>query len=72
MNYPVKCTHCMPLLLNLKKYAFAHYYLNNGQWYIDVQDERERQIINCLEWYQEGTFEKYRDLEYLTEKNPKL
>lgn len=72
MNYPVRCTHCMSLLLNLKKYAFAYYYQNCGQWYIDVQDERERDVIASLEWYQEGTFEKYRDLEYLTEKNPKL
>lgn len=69
MNYPVKCTHCMSLLLNLKKYRFANYYKNSGQWYIDVQDERERDVIASLEWYQEGTFEKYRDLEYLTEKN---
>lgn len=59
----------MPLLLNLKKYAYAHYYLNNGQWYIDVESEIERDVIANLEWYQEGTFAKYKDLEYLTENN---
>lgn len=72
MNYPVKCTRCMPLLLNLKKYAYAHYYLNCGQWYIDVQDEREREVIAHLEAHQECTFELYRDLENLTEQNPQL
>lgn len=69
MIYKVKCTHCMSLLLNLKKYRFAHFYTHNEQWYLEVQDEKERDVIASLEWYQEGTFDEYRYLEYLTEKN---
>ena len=69
MNYPTKVTHCMPLLLNLKKYQFGHYYKNCGQWYLDVEDETESRVIASLEWYQEGTLAKYRELEYITENN---
>lgn len=69
MNYPVKCTHCMSLLLNLKKYRFANYYKNCGQWYIDVQDETELTYISQLEWYQEGSFRMYNELVKITSNN---
>lgn len=72
MNYPTRCTHCMMLLRNLKKYANAHFYINCEEWYIDVQDEQEQEIIASMEWHQSITLERYRELETLTENNHTL
>lgn len=62
----------MPLLLNLKKYRFANYYKNCGQWYMDVETVREQQLIARLESDQSDAYDTYKDIEYITENNEEL
>lgn len=71
MMYPTKVTFSMPLLLNLEKYRFGHYYKSCGQWYLDVDNLREHQLIARLEADQSDAYDTYKDLEYVTENNQK-
>lgn len=67
MNYPTRCTHALPLLLNLKAYKDAHFYQNNKEMYIDVQSLEESIIISEINFSQEHTFKRYQQLIELTE-----
>lgn len=62
----------MPLLLNVKKFKFGHYYKSCGQWYLDVQDEREHQLITRLERAQVEAYDTYQDLIYVTEREDEI
>lgn len=72
MMYPVKVTHSISLLLNLKAYKFAHYYKNCGEWYVDAHNEMESRIIATLEYYQEGTSQAYNELANLIKDDTEL
>lgn len=67
MNYPTRCTHALPLLLNLKAYKNAYFYKNNEETYIDVQSLEESIIISEINFSQEHTFKRYQQLIELTE-----
>lgn len=67
MNYPTKCTHALPLLLNLKSYKDAHIYQNDKEMYIDVQSLEESIMISTINFYQKATFKRYQQLIELTE-----
>lgn len=62
MKYPVRCTCCISLLKNTRRYKNAYYYMNNGDMYIDVDTIEESYIIAQLNGYQEGTFRTYKQL----------
>ena len=62
MKYPVRCTCCISLLKNTKRYKNAYYYMNNGEMYIDVETREESDIIAQLNFYQEGTFRTYKQM----------
>lgn len=71
MNYTVRCTHCLMLLKNLKKYAKAHFENYCEELYIDVEDEEEADIINSMEMHISITLKRYRELEDITSKKKK-
>lgn len=60
MNYPTRCTSCISLLKNTKRYKNAHYFMNSGEMYINVQTAEESNIIAQLEGYQEGSLRTYQ------------
>lgn len=68
MSYEVKCTHCISLLKNLKKYANAKYTMHQGEAYIEIDDISERIYIEDIEMYQAATFKYYNRLINLIEK----
>lgn len=68
MNYEVKCTHCLSLLKNLKKYANAKYTMHQGEVYIEIDDISERIYIEDIEMYQVATYKYYNRLINLIEK----
>lgn len=67
MNYPTRCTHALPLLLNLKAYKNAHFYQIDKEMYIDVQSLEESIKISEIDFSQEHTFKRYQELIELTE-----
>ena len=70
MNYPTRCTHCISLLKNTKKYVNAHYFKMDGEMYIVVHSIREQVRISALEHYQELSFKMYNVLlEIIGEEN---
>lgn len=62
MIYRVKCTHCLPLLDNLKKYAYTPFRHDERESYIEVETLKEEGLIRLLEFYQEQTFKYYKEL----------
>lgn len=72
MSYPVRCTMCISLLKNSKHYKNAHYYMNAGEMYIDVQTRIEANVIELLNGYQEGAFKTYRDLLNMNKEEDEL
>lgn len=68
MTYEVKCTHCLSLLKNLKKYANAKYTMHLGEVYIEIDDINERIYIEDIEMYQAATYKYYNRLINLIEK----
>lgn len=67
MKYRVKCTHCISLLMNLKKYANAHYEMHSNDCYIEIDNLSERINIEDLEMYMTAAFKYYERLRDLTE-----
>ena len=70
MKYKVKCTHCITLLRNLKKYADAELYYNGNECYIEVGKRAEVIHIEKMEIFQAGTFLHYNQLANLVEDEP--
>lgn len=68
MKYEVKCTNCLSLLKNLKKYANANYTMHLGEVYIEIDDINERIYIEDIEMYQVATYKYYNRLINLIEK----
>lgn len=62
MIYEVKCTHCLSLLKNLKKYASANYLMTGGECYIEVNDPIDKELIEKIEYHQSNTYWYYNRL----------
>lgn len=67
MKYKVKCTHCISLLKNLKKYAKAELCYDSEDCYIEVDKRAEVIHIEKMEMYQARTFQHYNALANLIE-----
>lgn len=68
MKYPVRCTHCLTQLINLKKYANAHYHFEGTDCYIEIDDIAERLLIEDIEMYMKAAYKYLRKLTEQTEK----
>ena len=67
MSSPTRCTHALPLLLNLKAYKDALFYQIDKEMYIEVQSPEESIMISEINFSQEHTFKRYQELIELTE-----
>ena len=67
MKYKARCTHCISLLKNLKKYADAELLFNGNECYIEVEKRAGAIHIEKIEKYQARTFQYYNGLANLIE-----
>lgn len=62
MGYPTRCTWCVSLLKNMKKYENHKIgYMNEALW-IEVDTTEEANLITLLNGHQEATAKIYNEL----------
>lgn len=59
MNYPVRCSMILPMLMNCKRYEHANFYKVDGEMFLDVQTRREADLIAKLNELQEEAWKVY-------------
>lgn len=62
MKYRAKCTYCAPLLKNTTKLKKAHYYKEDDNIYIEVNNFKLANLIERLNYSQERTYEIYQQI----------
>ena len=62
MNYPTRCTHCISLLKNCTTTKGLHYYMLQGEMYVDLPTPSIQTLVTLLEHHQEETFFYYNQL----------
>lgn len=62
MKHLARCTYCVSLLKNTKKYKDRQYGYINETMLIDVDTEEEKNLIEQLNGHQEATFKIYNEL----------
>lgn len=62
MKHLARCTYCVSLLKNSKKYKNRQYGYINETMLIDVDTEEEKNLIEQLNGHQEATFKIYNEL----------
>ncbi|MBO5886610.1 MAG: hypothetical protein J6Q60_01135 [Bacteroidaceae bacterium] len=65
MNYPVRCTQCISLLKNIKKYAHNRVYSIDKDLYIEVETTEEHNLIMQLNKHQEASLKIFINLNEL-------
>lgn len=62
MIYDVKCTNCLSLLKNHNRLKNSNFFMSNGEMYVLVNDETDKDLIEKIEYHQSNTFWYYKRL----------
>ena len=68
MKYRAKITNIIPLILNVKKYEKSNFLHDQNDTYIEVNTEKEAELIDELNYTNRKVYLIYRELIDLTTK----
>lgn len=63
MIYDVKCTHCISLLKNWSKLKDNYFFMQDGEMYVEVNDNIDKELIEKIEYHQSNTYWYYNRLQ---------